>query len=241
MIILVVGASGATGKVLVEQLLNQGHYVKVIVRSVEKLPEFMKNSEKITLICASILDLTDIELEQHVNGCNAVVSCLGHNITWKGIYGKPRRLVKDATVRFCNAIKATKIEHPIKYLLMNTNGYHNSKIDPPISLVQKWVIGIIRLLLPPHVDNEMAANYLQTNIGNNNKSIEWLAVRPSSLINEEDVTEYQVHPSPIESALFGKGKVSRINVSHFMTELINNDELWNHWKGQMPVIYNLIN
>lgn len=31
--ILVVGASGATGRLLVEQLLKRGHLVKVIVRS----------------------------------------------------------------------------------------------------------------------------------------------------------------------------------------------------------------
>jgi len=39
MTILVVGASGATGRHLVEQLLIQKHKVKVIVRSPEKLPE----------------------------------------------------------------------------------------------------------------------------------------------------------------------------------------------------------
>jgi hypothetical protein len=29
-----------------------------------------------------------------------------------------------------------------------------------------------------------------------------------------------------------------INVGHFMAELITDDELWNQWNGQMPVIYN---
>ncbi|WP_217868655.1 NAD(P)H-binding protein [Arenibacter amylolyticus] len=37
--ILVVGASGATGRQLVEQLLMQGEEVKVVVRPLEKLPE----------------------------------------------------------------------------------------------------------------------------------------------------------------------------------------------------------
>lgn len=36
---LVVGASGATGRQLVDQLLNMGQSVKVIVRSPEKLPQ----------------------------------------------------------------------------------------------------------------------------------------------------------------------------------------------------------
>ncbi|WP_223883372.1 NAD(P)H-binding protein [Arenibacter lacus] len=37
--ILVVGASGATGRQLVAQLLAKGNNVKVVVRSPEKLPE----------------------------------------------------------------------------------------------------------------------------------------------------------------------------------------------------------
>jgi len=45
---LVLGASGATGRQLVEQLLNRGQKVKVIVRSPEKLPESWKNNEKET-------------------------------------------------------------------------------------------------------------------------------------------------------------------------------------------------
>jgi hypothetical protein len=65
-----------------------------------------------------------------------------------------------------------------------------------------------------------------------------VAVRPDSLIDEREVTEYEVYASPIRSALFNAGKTSRINVSHFMADLMTDDSLWNKWKGQMPVIYN---
>jgi hypothetical protein len=65
-----------------------------------------------------------------------------------------------------------------------------------------------------------------------------VVVRPDNLINEDIVTEYEVYPSPTRSAIFDAGKTSRINVGHFMAELITNNDLWNRWKGQMPVIYN---
>ena len=107
---LVVGASGATGRLLVEQLLNRGQIVKVIVRSPDKLPEVVKNHDKLSVIHASVLDLSDAEMTQHVNGCDAVASCLGHNMSLKGVYGHPRRLVTDVTRRLCNAIKANKSE-----------------------------------------------------------------------------------------------------------------------------------
>ena len=94
------------------------------------------------------------------------------------------------------------------------------------------------MLLPPHVDNEKAADYLRTNIGQSNSFIQWTAVRPDGLTIEEEVTEYKIHPSPIRSAIFDAGKISRINVAHFMASLITDNNLWNTWKGQMPVIYN---
>jgi nucleoside-diphosphate-sugar epimerase len=235
---LVVGASGATGRLLVEQLLNRGLIVKAIVRSPDKLPEALKNHDRLSVIQASVLDLSDAEMAQHVDGCVAVASCLGHNISLKGIYGHPRRLVIDATRRLCNAIKANKSEVPTKFVLMNTAGNSNRDLHEPISFGQRCVIGLLRLLLPPHVDNENAADYLRTKIGQNDGATEWAAVRPDNLTDEERVTAYEVHSSPIRSAIFDAGLTSRINVGHFMADLITDDDTWNKWKGQMPVIYN---
>ena len=237
MTVLVVGASGATGSQLVEQLLIEKHTVKVIVRSPEKLPEAWKTNVNLKIITAGILDLSDSEMCEIVKDCNAVASCLGHNITWKGIYGQPRKLVTDATRRLCNAITSNNLQRQTKFVLMNTTGNRNRDLNEPISFAQKCVIGLLRLLLPPHVDNENAADYLRTEIGQNNNAIEWVAVRPDGLINEEYVSDYEIHTSPIRSAIFNAGKVSRINVGHFMASLINDDDLWRTWKGQMPVIY----
>jgi len=235
--VLVVGASGATGSQLVAQLLLQQHFVKVIVRSPHKLPESWKNNENLQIITASILALSNYEMENIVKDCDAVASCLGHNLTWKGIYGHPRKLVANATKRLCNAIKSNTLERTTKFVLMNTTGNRNRDLDERISFAQKCVIGLLRLLLPPHVDNEKAADYLRIQIGQNNRAVEWVAVRPDGLINEDNVSEYEIFPSPTRSAIFNAGKVSRINVANFMTNLITNENLWKEWKGQMPVIY----
>jgi len=234
---LVVGASGATGRQLLEQLLNRGQQVRAIVRSPENLPEVLKNQENLSLIEASVLDLSDAEMVQYVKGCDAVASCLGHNLNFKGIFGHPRHLVTDATRRLCNAVKANKPTDPVRFVLMNTTGNRNRDLEEAISFGEKCVIGLIRLLVPPHRDNESAADYLRIQIGQQDRAIEWAAVRPDTLINEDEVTEYEVHPSPTRSAIFDAGKTSRINVGHFMAELITDDELWNRWQGQMPVIY----
>jgi nucleoside-diphosphate-sugar epimerase len=234
---LVAGASGETGKHLVEQLLKSKQKVKVIVRSTEKLPESWQNNDLLTIIQANILDISVDKMAEYVQDCDAVTSCLGHNMSWKGIYGKPRKLVTNAVKLLCEAITKNAPNKPIKFVLMNTTGNSNRDLNEPISVGQKFVIGLLRLLLPPHVDNEKAADYLRTKIGQKNNFIEWVAVRPDGLVNENVVTEYEIYPSPTRSAIFDAGKISRINVGHFMAELISEKDLWNRWKGQMPVIY----
>lgn len=236
---LIVGASGATGRLLVEQLLNRGESVRIIVRAESNLPGTVSNHENLSIIHSSILDLSDSEMAQYVKGCDAVASCLGHNLSLKGMYGHPRRLVTDATRRLCKVIKANNPKIPVKFILMNTAGNSNRDISEHISFSQKCVTWLIRLLLPPQVDNEKAADFLRIEIGQDDSEVEWAAVRPDSLINEEEVTAYEVYPSPIRSAIFNPGTTSRINVGHFMAELITNQDKWIKWKGQMPVIYNM--
>jgi len=238
MTILVIGASGATGRLLVKQLLDRKQNVKVIVRSPDKLPEIVKSHDNLSIIKASVLDLSKEEMIRHVNGCDAIASCLGHNPHFKGIFGPPRRLVTDATQRLCNAVKANKPAAPVKFVLMNTAGNRNRNLNERISFAERIVVGLVRLLLPPQIDNEQAADYLRIKIGQTDELLEWAAVRPDTLIDEDKVSEYTVYASPIKSAIFNPGKTSRINVGHFMADLITDDECWNKWKGQMPVIYN---
>lgn len=235
---LVVGASGATGRLLVEQMLERGEQVRIIVRSKEALPEEIASHNNLSIIQASVLDLTDDEMVRHVGGCNAIASCLGHNLSFKGMFWPPRRLVADATRRLCIAVKVNQPAEPVKFVLMNTTGNSNRDLDEQISTGQKCVIGLLRLLLPPHADNEDAADYLRTRIGQNDGTIEWAVVRPDTLIDEAETTEFSVHPSPTRSAIFDAGVTSRINVGCFMANLIGDDEIWNQWKGKMPVIYN---
>jgi putative NADH-flavin reductase len=232
---LIIGASGATGRLLVEDLLKSGQEVKIVVRSLNSLPVTVRNHENLSIIQASILDLSDAEMVKHVQGCSAVVSCLGHNLSLKGMFGGPRMLVTDATRRLCDAIRASETKEPVKFVLMNTTGNRNRDLDERISFGQKCVIGLLRLLLPPHLDNEEAANYLRTMVGQNDPVIEWAAVRPDGLLDETEVTDYRVFRSPTRSAIFDAGTTSRINVADFMSKLINDNNAWQMWKGQMPV------
>ena len=235
---LVVGASGATGRHLLRQLLDKGVCVRAIVRAPNRLPEDLRTAENLEIIVGNISDMDQQELTRHAKGCNAVASCLGHNLSFKGMFGAPHRLVTDATKKLCSAIESNELKSPVKYLLMNTAGNRHRGLNEKISFAQTCVIGLLRLLLPPHADNEDAAEYLRSSFSNDNKKLQWCVIRPDSLTNESNPSDYVLHPSPIRSAIFNAGKTSRINVGVFMATLIMEDDLWSDWRGRMPVIYN---
>ncbi|MCP5011522.1 MAG: SDR family oxidoreductase, partial [Aestuariibacter sp.] len=101
MTILVVGATGMTGRLVVEQLLEKGHKVRVIVRSPDNYSAEVLKNPNLAIVEAAILDLSDEVLADLVANCHAVVSCLGHVMDFRGLFGNPRRLCTDAAQRLC--------------------------------------------------------------------------------------------------------------------------------------------
>jgi hypothetical protein len=108
---LAVGASGATGRLLEEQLLKRGQHVKIIVQLTDRLPEVVKNHDNLSMIHASVLGLSDAEMALHVSGFTSRIN-VGHFMAdlitdddtwykWKGqmpvIYNKASSLVQDIT------------------------------------------------------------------------------------------------------------------------------------------------
>lgn len=235
--VLVLGGNGATGFHLVEQLLENNVDVKTIVRNSAKLKS-LENQKNLEIITASILDMDNAELSEVLDDVDAIVSCLGHNITLKGIWGRPHRLVTDAIRKVCESIRMKDTGKVTKLVLMNTTACLDVDAQEKFTTAEGIIIAIMRFLLPPQRDNEQAVNYLKHAIGKNDRNIEWIAVRPDTLTNEEEVTSYTVHNSPVRSPVFNSGKTSRINVGSFIMNLLCTNEQWKKWRYQMPVIYN---
>lgn len=238
MTVLVVGATGATGRLVVEQLLRRGATVRVVVRDASRLDESVRSAPALSIVEGSISEMTDHEIRSLVAGCTAAASCLGHNLSLKGLFGPPYRLVTDATRRICDALRAEGGDAPRRFVLMNTTGVRNSDLAERVSVSQHLVILALRLLLPPHADNEAAAHYLRRSVGPSDPDLQWVAVRPDGLVDHDAVSEYDLHPSPTRSAIFDPGQTSRINVAHFMAALLTDPDLWARWKGATPVVYN---
>ena len=219
-----------------EQLLGKNHKVRVIVRSSDKLPAEVLENPNTAVIEASVLDLTDEEMAEHTKDCDAVVSCLGHVMNFKGMFGEPRKLCTDATRRLCNAIEKNPPPKPTKFILMNTVAVRNPDLGEKRTSFERGLLTLLRHTVPPHRDNETAAEHLHSTVGKENRHVEWCSVRPDSLIDAA-ISPYDIQESPVTSVFTGR-PTTRSNVAQFMTELIENAELWSTWKFRMPVIMN---
>jgi len=123
-----------------------------------------------------------------------------------------------------------------KFILMNTVGVPNLELHEKRRWFERGVLTLLRWLIPPHNDNETAAQHLHETVGKQSEYLEWCSVRPDSLINAE-VSPYDVTESPV-TGLFSGRPTTRSNVARFMTQLIEDEALWDTWKFKMPVIMN---
>src|SRR5262245_26308318 len=131
--IIVLGATGATGRLVVAELLDRGASVRAIVRPDSKLPDALAHRERLAVTRCDLLKLSEYELETLVAGATAIVSCLGHHMSLHGIFGPPRRLVTDSLRRVCRAVQSQRPSTPVKVVVMNTAGVSNRDIGEQVS------------------------------------------------------------------------------------------------------------
>lgn len=191
---------------------------------------------------ASIGSMAIEELKSLVEGCSAVVCCLGHNLNFKGIY-KDGYFVKETVEKLTSVMP----EKDCRYIHMGSDGvaHPDGKSDPVRSRFERLILWLFRMTLPPLVDNEMSALHLyQQSIDNPSKY--WTIVRPGDLVEKDqadiypikDTKDYNIFDHP-HGSLFGDNSVARSDVADFMVDLATMEEkafqeAYNH---KMPVIY----
>jgi nucleoside-diphosphate-sugar epimerase len=235
--VLLVGGTGRTGGRVLQQLLGRGVNVRAIVRSAERLPDGVADNPGLTVVEADLLSLSDADLQRHVRGCTAVISCLGHVLSLQGIFGPPRDLVTQATTRLCRAVEAVRPAEPVKFILMSSVSVNRpGRLDTGRGTFERAVLATIRGLLPPAKDNQRAADFLCREIGADNLFVQWVAVRPDTLL-DGDVSEYALHEGLV-SGLFKPDSTNMANVAHCMCELATDPQVWSDWRGKLPVVVN---
>ncbi len=235
--VLLLGGTGRTGRLVLEQLLSRGVSVRAIVRSAERLAPGVEKNPGLTIVEADLLSLGETDLREHVRGCDVVISCLGHTISLKGVFGQPRKLVTQATRMLYQAIEAAKPAKPVKFILMSSVSVNRpGRLDTRRGMFERAFVAMIRGLIPPAKDNQRAADFLCNDVGADNPFCQWAAVRPDTLV-DGDVSEYALHEGLV-SSLFKPDSTNMANVAHAMCELATDQKTWDLWKGKLPVIVN---
>ncbi len=233
--VLILGASGATGRLVASELMKRMMSVRIVVREHAVLPQSSKENPLMEVVTGDVDAFTQQAIEGLLKDCGAAVCCLGHRTTIRGIFGKPHRLVIHAVQKVTTAMEALSCSQ--KFILMSTTAYTNKQDGEKNRFGEALVLSLLKVLLPPHRDNMLAADFLVHRIGTRG-AFSWVAVRPDTLIDAENPSEYELFSHTNRSPVFNAGKTSRINVAACMAELLTDEQLWEQWKYKTPVLYN---
>jgi len=231
--VLLLGATGGNGKLVLGDLVERGCSVRAVARKATALGD-LGTHENVTVIEGSFLDMSPEVFRGYVDGCDAVVSCLGHNLTFRGMFRDPP-LCTEAARKVCTAVES--IGRPVKFVMHSSAGCdHPGGGDPRRGRLERLVMRTIRAAVPPHRDNEDAAAYLwKRSQERQDDPVQWCVVRPDDLVQGDAVSEYRLSETLL-NGLFDARVTTRRNVADFMGRLVTEEASWNEWRGKMPMI-----
>ncbi|RRA98899.1 NAD-dependent epimerase/dehydratase family protein [Larkinella rosea] len=200
--ILLLGATGRTGKLLLEQALKAGIAVHALVRDTDKVKVIDRN---LKLYESKTLDRTALRLA--MQGCDAVLSTLSisrkSEFPWSGL--KSPKDFLSHTLR--NVLEIANELHIKRIIITTAWGVHETKKDIP---------GWFRFFIDysnvgaAYRDHEIQENLLRAS------PIDWTIVRPVGLINSRKNRKIRLtldnQPKPSLT-------ISRTNVAKFMVEI----------------------
>ncbi len=235
--VLVLGGTGRTGRLVLQRLLERDVHVRAVVRSADRLPAGVGDDPQLAVVVADLLSMSDDQVKELVNGCDAVISCLGHTVSVQGVLGPPHNLVTRSVKRVYGAARALRPAQPVKLILMSSVSVNRREgLDTRRRRFERAVVWMLRGLVPPARDNQRAADFLHEVVAADDPCAQWVVVRPDTL-KDGEVTDYALHQGLVDS-LFRPGQTNMANVAHFMCELATKPEMWAAWRGKLPVIVN---
>ena len=202
------GATGKTGKPLVEQALAQGHEVTALVRTPAKLP---LESDHLTLIQGDALDPDDVE--RTVNGADAVLSALGH------AKGSPDNLQTAATKYILTAMKGRGVK---RFVSLTGAGVEDPNDAP------KLADKVIRFLLKTFAGDVLEDAKNHAEVLRRNRDIDWVMVRGPRLTKGQHTGNYRVGYVGKNSST----QISHADTADFMLSQVTDDT----YVHQAPVV-----
>jgi putative NADH-flavin reductase len=197
--LLIVGATGGTGRALVAQALERGHVVTALARDPSAL---RLDDPRVTVVQGDVLDYASVEAA--VRGQDAVVSALGH----KRFLG-PTRILSEGTRNVLRAMEAQGVQ---RFVCETALGIGDSA----------WRMGlyytffVIPIILPFYFwDKTRQERVIAAS------NVTWVIVRPGTLTNGAKHGRYR-HGRDVGSFL-RTVRISRADVADFMLNQLVDD------------------
>jgi putative NADH-flavin reductase len=197
--IAVFGGSGATGRLLIEQALEEGHSVTAYARHPEKLGA---SRERLTVIRGELSDAAAIA--RAVAGADAVVSLLGQG---RPVKGTP---IATGTRGILAAMSKADVR---RIVVIATASAADPKDRPPLR--SRFFIGIAKVFLRPAYDDVVATAQVVRE-----SDRDWTIVRPPFLRDGS-------RTGRVKTGYLGDGVtgtyLSRANAADFVLEQLDAD------------------
>jgi len=196
--LLIIGATGGTGRELVRQALEAGHQLTLLVRNPGKLKIIHPN---LRIVKGNVLDY--VSVEEAVAGQDAVLSALGHKRFF--IY---TTILSEGTK---NIIKAMEKKHVKRFICITSLGINDSRFK----LGLYYTLFVIPVIVFFYFwDKSKQEKLIQKS------KLDWTIVRPGQLTSGKKRGKYK-HGERVGNYILTK-MISRADVAHFMLSQLND-------------------
>jgi putative NADH-flavin reductase len=197
--LLIVGATGGTGRQLVRQALERGHHVTALARNPSRLEV---RHERLAVVQGDVLDAPSVEAA--VRGQDAVLCALGHK---RWFY--PTRILSEGTR---NLIRAMEKQSVRRFVCETSLGIGDS--FGRMGLYYTLFVGVF--ILPFYFFDKVRQERLIRS-----SSLDWVIVRPGALTNGPKRGVYR-HGAKVGNWLWTV-RISRAYVADFMLNQVTSD------------------
>lgn len=195
--VLILGATGGTGRELVKQALGHGHSVRVMARDPDRVKSVHPRLEVVKGDIADVAALTAA-----AKGQEAVLSALGVNER------KPNTVLSDGVRNLLTAMKRQKVK---RLIFVSSLGVGDSKGQ--LGPMYNWVL-LPALLKNIFADKERAEEAIRES------GVDWTIVRPGALSNKLLTGTYRAGPDAARKRWFPR--VGRADVADFMLDALEH-------------------
>ncbi len=200
--VFLVGATGGTGKIVLQKLVAVNHRVSVLARNPDSV-DIPANPGKVKIIKGSVY--TPEVYQDELAKCDLVISALGTG-TARGktdIYSRGGQCIIEAMKKA-----------GIKKLITLTP----SALDPTAPQYNHF---IVRFIVRPLFKNIYADMQQWESIQEANRDIDWICIRPSRLTNGKEKGQYRI---AINYSPKGGWQISREDLADFILTQVTSDQ-----------------